>query len=169
MLPRLFLLIIAAIIAYYGYKWFKRELAEKGRPFAVKFTLVSIALLLIVLTVMGRAHWVGAALASLLAGFRFILPWAIRAFPLLQRYLQAKEHLNTESQYRSESKQAPAKQTMTVQEALDVLGLEDNPTEKEIVEAHRKLIQKVHPDRGGNDFLAATINNAKETLIKNIS
>lgn len=52
------------------------------------------------------------------------------------------------------------------QEALHILGLGDNPTRKEIISAHRKLIQKLHPDRGGNDYLASRINQAKDVLLK---
>lgn len=50
-------------------------------------------------------------------------------------------------------------------EALAVLGLKDDATQEEIVAAHRKLIQKMHPDRGGNDYLAAQINLAKDVLL----
>jgi curved DNA-binding protein CbpA len=54
---------------------------------------------------------------------------------------------------------------MDRKEALAVLGLEDDAGEPEIVDAHRKLIQKLHPDRGGNDYLAAQINRAKDILL----
>lgn len=50
-------------------------------------------------------------------------------------------------------------------EALAVLGLNEEATREDIITAHRKLIQKLHPDRGGNDYLAAQINQAKDLLL----
>lgn len=55
---------------------------------------------------------------------------------------------------------------MSVEEAYQVLGLNAGASKQDIIEAHRKLIQKNHPDRGGSDYLAAKINLAKKTLLK---
>lgn len=54
---------------------------------------------------------------------------------------------------------------MTYSEALEVLGLEAGVSRDEIVDAHRKLIAKVHPDRGGVDWMATKLNQARDVLL----
>lgn len=61
----------------------------------------------------------------------------------------------------------PSGGEMSREQALAVLGLQPGASREQIIEAHRKLMQKLHPDRGGNDYLASQINRAKDILLGN--
>ena len=51
-------------------------------------------------------------------------------------------------------------------EAAKLLGLSTDADTNAVLEAHRRLIAKVHPDAGGNAELASRINLARDTMLK---
>lgn len=59
----------------------------------------------------------------------------------------------------------PSFDSMTRQEAYQILGVEPGVSQREIHEAWRRLIKGVHPDSGGSAFLATKINTARDILL----
>lgn len=57
---------------------------------------------------------------------------------------------------------------MSLDEAALVLGLDVDATAEEVRAAHRKLIAQIHPDKGGTDYLAAKINEARGLLLERL-
>ncbi len=87
---------------------------------------------------------------------------ALEAF--LDRTYGAAWHDDTGGGRRARPR-APRRPAMTRAEALEVLGLGPDASPEEIAEAHRRLMQRVHPDHGGSSYLAARINQARDVLI----
>lgn len=87
---------------------------------------------------------------------------------VLEAYLDRRLGTGWRSAQQSQSQGQPPRgprTDMTREEALAVLGLAEGATEDEIRAAHRRLIQRMHPDVGGTADLAARINRAKDVLL----
>ncbi|MDY6814843.1 MAG: molecular chaperone DnaJ [Pseudomonadota bacterium] len=141
---------------------------EKKKDAAWKSVLVVGGALLLSMVVAGRVHVITAAIAAVIPLLRKI-PALLKYAPALAR-MMGRENPDPDLDSRQQAGQnRPPASDMSEREACEVLGVEPGCPKEVIIAAHRRLIQKLHPDRGGNDYLAARINEAKQVLMKKAS
>ena len=87
---------------------------------------------------------------------------------LLQAYITRERSDWSEAPASDSADLATGAEGISVREAYDILGLEQGVSRKEITLAHRGLISKMHPDKGGSTYLATKINTAKKVLIDHV-
>jgi hypothetical protein len=235
-LGRLILLIAFAFAALTILQLLKKTPQSQRKSLYWKIALSLLGVVLVLLAVTGRIHWIGAMIGALIPFLRQMAPTLIRYFPFIQQYLRKRaqpppsasncsqvqtqflsmtlNHDNNQlsgevssgpmtgqnldsleleqlqslldycqpdkdsvqlllsylnhrfgSDWQQQGSPAGDVSELNEQAALEILGLQAGASKQEIIQAHRRLIQKVHPDRGGSDYLAAQINAAKDLLI----
>lgn len=68
--------------------------------------------------------------------------------------------------YTMATRAMAGKRPMARGDAARLLGIAADADAETVIDAHRRLIAKVHPDTGGSAELAAQINQARETMLK---
>ncbi len=104
-----------------------------------------------------------AELALLWQDCRFTDPQSAQ---IVEAYLDRTHPTWREDMARGEAEMAQGPDgRMTRAEACEILGVPSDADEEAIRRAHRDLMLKLHPDRGGSTYLAAKINEAKDVLL----
>jgi hypothetical protein len=109
-------------------------------------------------------------------------PWFIRArnnynqiyFQIFSAREQAQEEYAGGGgpwgeQHQQQNRQSNADDgRMTYERALEIMELKDDATAQDVREAHKRLMQRVHPDLGGSNFFAKELNAAREVLLERL-
>ena len=155
-MPSLFVIAVVAAAIYAVKRW--QSLPEDQRKgFGQKTAIYAALAAVLILVVTGKAHWLMGVLAALLA----IAGRLVQFMP----YVPLFKKLMGEQEQGQPGQPRPAQSEMTRQEAADILGVGVDASVDEVRQAHKRLIQKLHPDRGGSDVLAKQINLAKDILL----
>lgn len=154
--------ILAALMLAAWLYWFRPRLQPTVIDWLKnKLIWLVLILALLALAVTGKLNGVFALLGVALAFVWRLLPVALKYAPYWQKlwglFKQSKTYSQTSSRKTSAS--------ISREQAWQILGLKPGASEQEIRLAHKKLITKMHPDRGGSDYLAAQINLAKSVLL----
>jgi len=160
-MARLIILIAIAAIALILWHKITKTKGEERKKLML-WSLVGMALaILAILAITGHLNLITATIAGLVAFIPRLLQYA-KYLPFLSNAV--KKHASPGGQTQPPPS-GQGKQKMTRNEAIDILALKPDYKEADVITAHRRMMQKVHPDRGGSDYLAAQINQAKEILL----
>ena len=153
-------LILLLLAAFFGLRELMRAVAPKpGIPVRKPLIVIGVLALAGLAT---RLGWAVPLLSASVVALARLAPALIALVPLLRRIL----HGHAPGDEHGETPRPPSsKGGMSRQEAYQILGLSPGASQQEILAAHRRLMQKMHPDRGGSDYLAVKINQARKTLL----
>ncbi len=145
-------IILAVFLLLLMHWWSNATVASAKR--SLMWGIVGVCLLLaMVLLATGKV-----LLAAVPAGYAVLRMFGpMAASKLLKNFKMGKTGFGGPGK--------PNQTSMSRSEALEVLGLESGATDSEIKEAFRRLMAQVHPDKGGSDWMAAKLNDARKTLL----
>tara|TARA_B110000503_G_scaffold107992_1_gene161367 strand:+ start:2036 stop:2497 length:462 start_codon:yes stop_codon:yes gene_type:complete len=150
----LILWVLGIIIVALLIRLLLKKAPSNGKPFLLRTAVVVIVLGAIGLAL--RGLWPVAI--SLLGGLMVYGRPVLQAFGLWQTIKRFQQPAS--------DKNSPTSTIMDKPQARQILEVNDEASHEEIIAAHKRLIAKNHPDKGGSTYLASQINQAKDVLLK---
>ena len=153
-MAKLITLLALIFLAWYLRNRFINTPKPERKRLVTSWLLWATVAAVVAMALTGRLHWIGGLLALSVPFLRQFGLW------FMQRKLNQMD--------QSQPQEATPESQIDRQQALQILNLTDNPSREDIIQAHRKMMQKNHPDQGGSDYLAAMLNQAKDLLLKDL-
>ena len=151
----LILWILGIVIVALLVRLLLNKAPTHGKPFLLRAGVVAILLLAVGLGLSGL--WPVAM--SLLGGLVVYGRPLMRAFGIWQMIKRFSPKIKDSSGSSNAS-------VMDKPQARQILEVGDNASHEEILSAHKRLMAKNHPDKGGSTYIASQINQAKDILLK---
>ena len=156
----LILWILGIVIVALLVRLLLNKAPTHGKPFLLRAGVVAILLFAIGLALSGL--WPVAM--SLLGGLVVYGRPLMRAFGIWQMIKRFRPKIKDRSGGGSSGSSNAS--VMDKPQARQILEVGDNASHEEILSAHKRLMAKNHPDKGGSTYIASQINQAKDILLK---
>ena len=165
-----FLSLIIFLIVYFLLNWFVKTSSKKISNGIRLITIILSAILAIIMIYAGR--------------FLFSLPFLLMILPLIKtkvglsflqifRIWSLLRILKNSGRFNFNNiNQNLNTQNISVEEAYKILNLDSKKkyTKNEVLNSYKKIMKKIHPDISPElTRLASIVNEAKETVLKNLS
>ena len=165
-----FLSLIIFLIVYFLLNWFVKTSSKKISNGIRLITIILSAILAIIMIYAGR--------------FLFSLPFLLMILPLIKtkvglsflqifRIWSLLRILKNSGRFNFNSiNQNLNTQNIPLEEAYKILNLDSKKkyTKNEVLNSYKKIMKKIHPDVSPElTRLASIVNEAKETVLKNLS
>ena len=165
-----FLTLIIFVIVYFLLNWFIKTSSKKISNGIRFITIISAVILALVMAYAGR--------------FIFSLPFMLMILPLIKtkaglsllqilRILSLLRVLKNSGRFNFNNFNPNLNtQSISIEESYKILNLDPKKkyTKDEILNSYKKIMKKIHPDVSPElTRLASIVNEAKDTIIKDIS
>ncbi|QIK37491.1 sulfate transporter CysZ [Caldichromatium japonicum] len=180
MIPGLNLLLMPAAVAGATLMWVREFRPAADYPGPHQSRVATRAVLLLVDHLSGRMSgkilsgpFAGQsletietqALIDLLMGYLRRDPESAEALEVYLAHERGQPLIESVRRRPVEEEPPPTPPGLDEREAYAILGLDEGADRAAIESAHRRLIQRLHPDRGGSAYLAARVNEARRLLM----